>query len=88
MNLNVWNFWFFTGCPFDGMCSHSHNVGCKTKFSKVNIFKNWHEKATVRTVPRRVLNADDARLDLFPRHLIPVISHPIFESKHLDRVSE
>lgn len=76
---------FFTGCPLADTCDQSV---CKKRFSVGETFSRWNEKSTVRSAPRRILNCDDSSLDLFPRRLVPAVSHPIFQARYLDRVSE
>ena len=79
---------FFTGCQLAGNCSKAKAGGCKMKFSSSDAFNKWHEKSSVRSAPRRMLDCDDTSLDLFPRELVPVVSHNLFQTKYPDRVSE
>lgn len=79
---------FFTGCPFKEKCENADTASCKMRFSASKVFKNWDEKATVRSTPRRVLDSDDSTLDLFPRNLVPTAKHPLIEEKYYERISE
>jgi hypothetical protein len=38
---------------------------------------SWHEKAGVRSDPRRTLGPDDISKDFFPRRLVPHLNHPL-----------
>lgn len=63
-------------------------IHCKVNFHPSSALNKWHEKASVRTAPRRIIDLEDAALDLFPRNLVPTIKHPIFQQKYLDRISD
>lgn len=76
---------FFTGCSITDACNAAR---CNKRFSIDNVFSKWNEKATVRSAPRRILELDNAALDLFPRNLIPVVSHGLFKDKYLHCVGE
>lgn len=78
---------FFTGCPFKDQCSGSTKPACKMEFSASKAFANWYKGASVRDRPRRILDADDASMDLFPRHLVPVVSHSLIAEKYMENLS-
>jgi hypothetical protein len=79
---------FFTGCPLADQCAVSGQSACKMQFSASKVFDDWHEKASVRKRPRRILDADDRTLDIFPRNLVPVSSHPIMGKQYMEQISE
>lgn len=75
---------FFTGCDFVKQCDDAghkcpHRIGS-------SLFANWHERASVRRAPRRILDPDDLALDLFPRALVPVASHEIIKRKYTEKI--
>lgn len=79
---------FFTGCPLEQTCELRKSGSCKSNISIDKIFQNWNEKSSVRSAPRRILQPEEAHLDLFPRHLAPISQHSIIASKYADKISE
>lgn len=77
---------FFTGCPFESDCDNG-GKSCRMSFSRKDIFEKWHAKSTVRSAPRRLLDPSAAQLDLFPRKLVPITAHPLFQDKYIDSIS-
>ncbi len=77
---------FFTGCEFESQCQKSP-AACPHRLAP-KLFENWHTKASVRRAPRRVLNPEDTKLDLFPRDLVPVATHPILQRKYPEMIPE
>ncbi len=79
---------FFTGCRYQDHCSDSAEGNCRLSLNASGAFERWHEKATVRSMPRRVIDADDSTRDMFPRQLTPIVSHPLFHQKYYESISE
>ncbi|MCA1298589.1 acyl-ACP desaturase [Stappia indica] len=75
---------FFTGCQFARDCDKAHTA-CPHRMGP-RLFANWHEKASVRRSPRRVIDPEDVHLDLFPRDLVPVASHEIVTSRYPEKI--
>jgi hypothetical protein len=79
---------FFTGCPLASQCAGAEQSACRMHFTASKVFDDWHEKASVRKRPRRILDADDRTLDIFPRTLVPVALHPIMSKQYMEQISE
>lgn len=70
---------FFVGCDITKGCAISGEPCSLVKNSRV--LQDWHEKASVRRSPRRVLYEEDVQRHMFPRHLAPVAAHPVVEKQ-------
>lgn len=68
---------FFVGCDMTGHCPHGEG-GC-TLIRGHKALEKWHEKASVRRAPRRMLNEEDIASHIFPQALAPVVHHPIVQ---------
>lgn len=75
---------FFTGCEFSATCDRKP-ASCPHRLAP-QLFAKWDEKASVRRAPRRVLDPEDRALDMFPRDLVPAISHPIVQKRYTERI--
>lgn len=79
---------FFTGCEFAHACA-ADGAGCQAlSANAAGLFQAWYDKASVRRAPRRRLDPEDTSLDLFPRHLVPHIDHPIVQRQIPERVPD
>lgn len=76
---------FFTGCEFAETCAASDGGVCRALTAGAAAqFEGWYSKASVRRAPRRQLDPSDTTRDLFPRHLVPHINHPIVQHRYAD----
>src|ERR1700732_1580847 len=72
---------FFTGCALAAICEERDSSCPKHGRQSARLFSNWNDRATVRSAPRRLIHDEDVSLDMFPRHLVPVVSHDIIRSR-------
>ncbi len=78
---------FFTGCEFAQTCALKNGGACRSLTTDAaRSFRGWYDKASVRRSPRRELDPEDIALDLFPRHLVPHLAHPLIAQSHPERI--
>ncbi|POX58221.1 hypothetical protein C3492_39255 [Streptomyces sp. Ru62] len=79
----------FMGCSAVSLCPKQALLDQRADRSGpdeyVSPFRNWHERATVRTAPRRELTALDAGQALFAPELVPLASHPLIAALRDER---
>lgn len=82
---------FFTGCPAEAFCAASQLAGCPRApgdRAGGDVFANWYDRASVRRAPQRRLDPEDISLDMFPRELVPVVSHPIVTERYPEAIPD
>lgn len=77
---------FFVGCQLADTCPFG-NKACSLVKNK-NVLKEWHEKASVRNAPRRMLNEDDLSSHVYPQNLAPVTNHDLVINSSGERINK
>jgi hypothetical protein len=69
----------FIGCAALSYCPRQQLLATRTTPAEPyrSPFQRWHERATVRQAPRRMLSDGDASEHVFAPELVPVASHPL-----------
>lgn len=79
---------FFTGCRFADRCADTQNGLCRALSAETeHAFRGWYTRASLRRAPRRMFEEGDETLDLFPRRLVPHLSHPLVAKANAETIS-